>query len=69
MFFLLIGRYCDLAMRRKTRAVAANLAALRAPMATRIDAGGEAVAVPATALAAGRHRAGRARASACPPTA
>src|SRR5947209_2056262 len=25
MFFLLIGRYCDLAMRRKTRSVAANL--------------------------------------------
>ena len=53
MFFLLIGRYCDLAMRRKTRSVAANLAALRAPMATRIDANGEATAVPATALRRG----------------
>ena len=53
MFFLLIGRYCDLAMRRKTRAVAANLAALRAPMATRIDAGGEAVVVPASVLRPG----------------
>ncbi len=53
MFFLLIGRYCDLAMRRKTRAVAANLAALRTPMATRIDAGGEAVVVPASVLRPG----------------
>ena len=53
MFFLLIGRYCDLAMRRKTRSVAANLAALRAPMATRIDETGEATAVPANALSPG----------------
>ena len=50
IFFLLIGRYCELAMRRKTRSVAANLAALRAPMATRIDEFGEATAVPATEL-------------------
>jgi Cu2+-exporting ATPase len=53
IFFLLIGRYCELAMRRKTRSVAANLAALRAPMATRIDASGEALAVPATVLRPG----------------
>jgi Cu2+-exporting ATPase len=53
MFFLLIGRYLDLAMRRKTRSVAANLAALRAPLATRIGADGEATAVPATALSPG----------------
>jgi Cu2+-exporting ATPase len=53
MFFLLIGRYCDLAMRRKTRSVAANLAALRAPMATRIGPDGEAVAAPASALRPG----------------
>jgi Cu2+-exporting ATPase len=53
IFFLLIGRWCELAMRRKTRSVAANLAALRAPMATRIDASGEAIAVPATALRPG----------------
>ncbi|MGO8798160.1 MAG: heavy metal translocating P-type ATPase [Roseiarcus sp.] len=53
MFFLLIGRYCDLAMRRKTRSVAANLAALRAPMATRIEETGEATAIPASALSPG----------------
>jgi Cu2+-exporting ATPase len=40
--FLLLGRFLDAAMRRKTRAVAANLAALRAPFACRLDAqGGE----------------------------
>ena len=27
IFFLLIGRYCELAIRRKTRSVAANLSA------------------------------------------
>jgi Cu2+-exporting ATPase len=53
MFFLLVGRYCDLAMRRRTRSVAANLAALRMPMATRIEAGGEAVETPATTLRPG----------------
>ncbi len=40
--FLLLGRFLDHAMRRKTRAVAANLAALRAPLASRVmDDGGE----------------------------
>ncbi len=53
MFFLLIGRYLDEAMRRKTRSVAANLAALRAPMASRIAPEGEVVAVPASALSRG----------------
>ena len=53
MFFLLVGRYCDLAMRRKTLSFAANLAALRAPMATRLDEAGAAVAIPATTLRAG----------------
>jgi Cu2+-exporting ATPase len=53
LFFLLCGRYLDHAMRRKTRAVAGNLAALKAETAHRIDACGEIVAVPSAALAAG----------------
>ena len=36
LFFLLCGRYLDHAMRRKTRAVAGNLAALKADVAHRI---------------------------------
>lgn len=55
MFFLLIGRYFDQAMRRKTRAVATNLAALRAPVAARLGANGESEIVPVAALAAGDH--------------
>ena len=69
LFFLLCGRYLDHAMRRKTRAVAGNLAALKAEVAHRFDASGELVMVPAAALqarrppagAAGRARAGRRR--------
>ena len=38
LFFLLCGRYLDHAMRRKTRAVAGNLAALKAEVAHRFDA-------------------------------
>lgn len=53
IFFLLIGRYCDQAMRRKTRAVATNLAALRAPVATRLTARGESEIVPVSALKVG----------------
>ncbi len=53
MFFLLVGRYFDQAMRRKTRAVATNLAALRAPVAARLGANGESEIVPVTALAVG----------------
>jgi len=53
LFFLLCGRYLEHAMRRKTRAVAGNLAALKAETAHRIDAGGEIVMVPAAALVAG----------------
>ena len=53
LFFLLCGRYLDHAMRRKTRAVAGNLAALKAEVAHRFDGGGELVMVPAAALQPG----------------
>src|SRR6186997_163413 len=49
LFFLLCGRALDHAMRRKTRAVAGNLAALKAEFAHRFD-GAELVRVPAAAL-------------------
>lgn len=55
IFFLLVGRYLDQAMRRKTRSVAANLAALRAPIATRISNTGESEIVPAASLGQGDH--------------
>jgi P-type Cu2+ transporter len=53
LFFLLCGRYLEHAMRRKTRAVAGNLAALKAEVAHRFDAGGEVVMVPVAALKPG----------------
>jgi len=53
LFFLLCGRYLDHAMRRKTRAVAGNLAALKAEVAHRFEAGGELVMVPVAALKPG----------------
>ncbi|MGZ3292169.1 MAG: heavy metal translocating P-type ATPase [Xanthobacteraceae bacterium] len=53
LFFLLCGRYLDHAMRRKTRAVAGNLAALKAEVAHRFEAAGEIVRVPLAALRAG----------------
>jgi Cu2+-exporting ATPase len=52
LFFLLCGRTLDHAMRRRTRAVAGNLAALKAEFAHRFD-GAEVVRVPAAALKAG----------------
>lgn len=53
LFFLLCGRYLDQAMRRKTRAVASNLASFRSEVAHRIEANGELVAVPTAALQSG----------------
>ncbi len=51
--FLLLGRFLDAAMRRKTRAVAANLAALRAPIACRLSPDGVETVVPARQLRRG----------------
>jgi Cu2+-exporting ATPase len=53
LFFLLCGRYLDLAMRRKTRMFAGNLASLKAEFAHRLDASGELTQVPAAALQRG----------------
>jgi Cu2+-exporting ATPase len=53
LFFLLCGRTLDHAMRRKTRAVAGNLAALKSEVAHRFEKGGEIVTVPVAALKAG----------------
>ena len=53
IFFLLCGRYLDHAMRARTRAVAGNLAAMKAETAHRFNDAQEIVAVPAAALAPG----------------
>jgi Cu2+-exporting ATPase len=53
LFFLLCGRYLDLAVRRRTRAFAFNLAALKAEVAHRFERGGELVTVPVAALQPG----------------
>lgn len=53
LFFLLCGRALDHAMRRKTRAAAGNLAALRADVAHRFARNGEIIAVPVAALKPG----------------
>ncbi|WP_246252451.1 heavy metal translocating P-type ATPase [Ancylobacter pratisalsi] len=53
LFFLLTGRYLDHAMRRRTRAEAGNLAALRASSANRVGIDGQVVTVPAAAVKAG----------------
>ena len=50
IFFLLIGRYLDQSVRRRTRDVASNLATLRADTATRIAANGALVDVPVEAI-------------------
>ncbi len=52
-FFLLIGRYAEMAMRRRTRDFAANLAALRSQTAWRLDAAGEALEVPIAMVRSG----------------
>jgi len=51
--FLLAGRYLDQNMRRKTRAFAGNLAALKAETATRFVGEGEIVTVPVAAIQPG----------------
>jgi Cu2+-exporting ATPase len=53
LFFLLAGRVLDQAMRRRTRAAAANLAALHAETATRLEPDGGHTAVPARLLVPG----------------
>jgi len=53
LFFLLCGRYLDHAMRCKTRAVAGNLAALKAEVAHRLDERNEVITVPSTVLKPG----------------
>ena len=52
LFFLLVGRTLEHAMRRKTRAIAGNLAALKGETARRFE-GDELVSVPVAALQAG----------------
>jgi Cu2+-exporting ATPase len=53
LFFLLIGRYLDHMMRRKTRDFAQNLAALKAEKASLIGPGGAVRDVPVSAVGAG----------------
>ena len=60
LFFLLCGRYLDLAVRRKTRLLAGNLASLKAEFAHRFEQNGELARVPAAASGRRRPRAGAA---------
>lgn len=53
LFFLLAGRYLDHEARRRTRAMAGNIAALRGDMAHRLGADGALVLVPVQALKPG----------------
>jgi Cu2+-exporting ATPase len=53
IFFLLAGRVLDHAMRKKTRAAAANLAALRVPVATRLNDDNSLTELPPEALQPG----------------
>jgi P-type Cu2+ transporter len=51
--FLLVGRYLDQSMRRRTRAVAGNLAALKAESATKFVGDNEIAEVPVAAIQPG----------------
>ncbi len=51
--FLLVGRYLDQSMRRRTRTVAGNLAALKAETATKFISADEIREVPVAAICAG----------------
>ena len=53
IFFLLSGRVLEHAMRKRTRSAAANLAALRNPVASKISPDGHMSDVPSDALVAG----------------
>ena len=53
IFFLLCGRYLEQTMRQRTRAVAGNIAALRSPLASRVNADGSITQVPTARIAAG----------------
>ena len=50
VLFLLAGRYLDQRMRRRTRDVASNLAAIKAETATKLNADGEARETPIAAI-------------------
>jgi Cu2+-exporting ATPase len=50
LLFLLAGRYLDQRMRRRTRDVASNLAAIKAEKAIKLSADGEAVETPIAAI-------------------
>ena len=52
IFFLLIGRYLEQTMRQRTRAVAGNIAALRSPLAARVNPDGSVTQVPTARIAA-----------------
>lgn len=53
IFFLLCGRYLEQTMRQRTRAVAGNIAALRSPLAARVNSDGSVTQVPTARIAAG----------------
>ncbi len=53
IFFLLCGRYLEQMMRQRTRAVAGNIAALRSPLAARVNADGSVTQVPTARIVAG----------------
>lgn len=53
LFFLLVGRYLDHNMRRKTQSFAENIAALKADVAARISPEGDVREVPLSKISAG----------------